>query len=235
MKALGNPLGPHALACDLVGTRLARWFGLPTFDDAILELEQADEVLLHDGRRADPGPAFVTREERGTTWSGSPEELVLLDNPDDVSRLVILDNWLRNCDRHPPDLDARRPNYDNVFLSEERATNGRFRLIAMDHGHCFTCGRDLTPRAATIEAVRDERVYGLFPAFRPFLSAAVVRESLEMLAALPADLVGDLVAEIPLAWDVAHEARNALKALVVERAAFLSTTRVAVEARLGVV
>ena len=34
IKALGNPQGPHALACDLVGARLARWFGLQTFEEA---------------------------------------------------------------------------------------------------------------------------------------------------------------------------------------------------------
>lgn len=32
LKALGNRGGPHRLAADWVGTQLARWLGLPTFD-----------------------------------------------------------------------------------------------------------------------------------------------------------------------------------------------------------
>jgi hypothetical protein len=34
LKALGNRQGPHALVCEWVGTRLADWFGLATFDYA---------------------------------------------------------------------------------------------------------------------------------------------------------------------------------------------------------
>lgn len=30
LKAMGNPAGPHALACELVATRLAGVIGLPT-------------------------------------------------------------------------------------------------------------------------------------------------------------------------------------------------------------
>lgn len=232
IKALGNPQGPHVLACDLVGTRLARWFGLQTFDDAILLLGETDEVLLHDGRRTLPGPAFATREERGMPWSGDEEDLALLDNPEDLSRLVVFDTWLRNCDRHPPDLTARRPNYDNVFFSAERASGRRFRLVAMDHGHCFTCGKELTAHTATIEAVRDERAYGRFPAFVSRLRADVVQDGLARLGALPQAVVEQSVAAIPAAWDVASEARLALKMLITDRAAFLAGEAAAVQNRL---
>jgi hypothetical protein len=150
------------------------------------------------------------------------ETLGTLDNPDDISRMVVLDNWLLNCDRHPPDLASRRPNHDNVFLSGEGARAGHFRLIAMDHGHCFTCGRELNGLVATIEKIRDERVYGLFPAFRPLLREAVVRSSIERLAGLDALTVERAVDAIPIEWDVSPEARFALKALILDRAMFLS-------------
>ena len=32
IKAMGNKEGPYVLACEWVGTKLAAWFGLPTFD-----------------------------------------------------------------------------------------------------------------------------------------------------------------------------------------------------------
>ena len=38
-----------------------------------------------------------------------------------MTRLVLLDTWLRNCDRHPLDPTKREPNRDNVFLSREGA------------------------------------------------------------------------------------------------------------------
>ena len=167
IKVINNPIGPHALVREWVGTSLARWFGLPTFDFAILELDEMDEIPLHDNRRAQPGPAFVTRAVEGHPWGGRAEELKLLDNPDAISRLVVFDTWTQNPDRHPPDLATRQPHRDNVFLSGEGAMPGRFRLIAMDHTECFfTPGRrDLTGHIATIDQIRDERVYGLFPEF----------------------------------------------------------------------
>lgn len=158
--------------------------------------------------------------------------LAHLDNPEDISRLVVFDNWVRNCDRHPPDLRVRQPNYDNVFFSEEGATAGNFRLIAMDHGHCFTCGRELTARIATIEAVRDEHTYGLFPAFRPFLRPAIVQASIERLLGLDASTVERAVAAVPAEWDVSAEARAALRSLILDRAAFLATSAGALVARL---
>jgi hypothetical protein len=150
LKALGNPQGPHGLACEWVGTQLARWLGLRTFDFALLTLDELDEIPFLRGGHAQPGPAFVTRAEKGHTWGGAPEELKAVENCDDVARLVVFDTWTLNCDRHPPNLSERKPNYDNVFLSEEGAARGRFRLVAMDHTHCFTCGRDLTKRLASI-------------------------------------------------------------------------------------
>lgn len=68
IKAMGNPEGPHALACEYVGTQLARWFGLRTFDFALMNLEEIDEIPLDKGRLAMPGPAFVSRAEQGATW-----------------------------------------------------------------------------------------------------------------------------------------------------------------------
>lgn len=232
VKALGNPQGPHALACDLVGTRLAHWFGLQTFEEAILNLEATDEIPLYNGAQAKPGPAFVTREERGTPWSGDPDELAMLDNPQDLSRIVVFDTWTRNCDRHPADLETRKPNRDNVFLSGTRSTEGHFRLVAMDHGHCFTCGRELTAKAATIDAVRDERAYGLFPEFLPFLRPEVIATCLAQLGNLPVHLVREIVDGIPAAWDVSPGARHALETLIRDRAAFLAAHAEAVQTRL---
>jgi hypothetical protein len=224
IKAMGNRQGPHALACEYVGTQFARWFGLPTFDHAILTLGEDDEIPLHSRGQAQAGPAFVTRAEPGRTWGGGEEELGSVVNPDDLARLVLFDTWTLNCDRHPPELAARKPNYDNVFLSEERADAGRFRLVAMDHTHCFTCGRDLRQPVATIGRIKDERVYGLFPGFVSTLQArrAVVEAGAEVLRAFDRDRCRKIVESIPVEWSVDDAARDGLCELVCQRAAFVA-------------
>jgi len=163
IKAMGNPEGPHALACEYVGTQLARWFGLRTFDFALMSIGEMDEIQLHEGHFAVPGPAFITRAEEGDNWSGREDVLRRVHNLEMIPKLVVFDTWTRNCDRHPPDTTKRRPNYDNVFLSGERAPAGRFEIVAMDHTHCFTCGKSLNERIATIERIKDERVFACFP------------------------------------------------------------------------
>lgn len=137
LKALGNHGSPHYLAADLVGTELACWFGLPTFEWAFIEVVPEDEIAFYRAGRAQPGPAFITKENSGTVWGGSEKELLALVNPDDIGKLVLFDTWTRNCDRHPPNLAARKPNRNNVFLSNEGLPDGEWRLMAMDHTHCF--------------------------------------------------------------------------------------------------
>ena len=74
-KVLGNHTGPHALAREWVCTSLARWLGLPTFHFAMVDMLTENELPLARGGMAQPGPAFITRAERGTTWGGAEDEL----------------------------------------------------------------------------------------------------------------------------------------------------------------
>ena len=55
VKVVGNPAGPHALACEWVGTQLADLLSLSTFDYALLEIGSDDEIPLFDGSGASPG------------------------------------------------------------------------------------------------------------------------------------------------------------------------------------
>ena len=224
IKAIGNRQGPHGLACELVGTQLARWFGLPVFDFAILKLDDADEIPLPRGCSAQPGPAFVTRAERGHPWGGSTDELSMIVNPDDIARMVVFDTWTENCDRYPPDLIVRRPNYDNVFLSEEKAPAGQLRLIAMDHTHCFTCGRDLTQPVAHIKRTNDVRIYGLFPGFIPLVQKrrTVVEMAAKRLGQFDLGTCNAIVDSIPNEWEVSSETRKGLCDLICQRARFVA-------------
>jgi hypothetical protein len=114
IKALGNAEGPHILACELVGSLLADWLGLSTLDFSLIDVTADDEIPFHGGGIANPGPAFISRAEQGITWGGTSNELKTVHNQLDISGLVILDTWVRNCDRYAP--EGARVNRDNVFF-----------------------------------------------------------------------------------------------------------------------
>lgn len=227
LKALGSSEGPHTLACEWVGTNLAKWFGLPTFDFSIIEVAPEDEIPFYKVGAARPGPAFVTRAESGEPWSGKKNQLKRLFNPQDISRLVVFDTWTVNCDRHGPPAPGKmkkpRVNRNNVFLSEE-APAGQFMLKAMDHTHCFTCGRDLSRQLKIIDAIRDQRVFGLFPEFRLFLDRVQIEQAAKDLRSLDKATVVPFVHGIPREWSVTSEAQNALIDFIVDRAAFVAGT-----------
>jgi hypothetical protein len=215
LKAMGGQEGPHTLASELVATRLARWFDLPTLDFTVIELPAVPEIpfLRPDGSEkgfATPGPAFITRSEEGQTWSGERRQLRKLANPDDVGRLVVFDTWTLNCDRYSHSRKGGvRENRDNVWLSEE-GPDGQDLLKAMDHTHCFTCGG----------------AFGLFPAFREHLgrSRRSVRAAAAKLRTVSREIVEGMVADLPSEWDVSGPAREALVSLIVTRAAYVAET-----------
>ena len=226
VKALGNRQGPHPLACEWVATHLAHWFGLPTFDFGVLQIDaEIDEIPFLRGGTAASGPAFVTRAAAGHTWGGSAEELDCLVNCEAISWLMVFDTWTLNCDRHPADLTVRSPNYDNVFL--ERVSESDpvgFRLIAMDHTHCFTCGRDLGGETANVNKIKDERPYGAFPAFLPRVRQQDVEAAIKRLQELDDDTVRKVVGSIPAEWEVGVAGRKALIELISRRATFVADT-----------
>lgn len=224
LKTLGNREGPHCLASELVATALARWFGLTTADWAIYELKAEECVDLFRGARMRPGPAFISRHVPGGVLDsgGAADDLRDLENPDDITRLVVFDTWVRNCDRHPPDLSTRQANYGNVYLAAT-ADPARRRLLAIDHTHCFDRGRELSPALAHIGNVRDDATYGLFPEFVGMISPGELAWCAAMLRTLSPDAVRGIVDVVPPAWGVPAAARAALVEFIAQRAAYLAT------------
>jgi hypothetical protein len=216
-KFLGNTEGPHVLAAEFIGTKLAALLGLPVLDHAVFDYDGVPEVVLTSGGKAQPGPAWITRREERVDWSGEREDLDLLANPDDVAGLVVLDTWTRNCDRYCPSRQPPRVNRNNVFFSREGAPEGSFRLVAMDHTHILTCGRELTPALARIDVVKDETVYGLFPEFAAFIQPADLRAACSRLAAVGDAAIRAVVTAVPAAWQVDTSTRTALFNLLTSR------------------
>ena len=224
LKAINNPQSPHVLACDWIGTKLAWRFGLQVFDMAILELEEGDEIPLDRNTKAEIGPALVARGEKGEPLLG-PSTLSFVQNINDIPRLIVFDTWVRNCDRYRPagEGEPERINPDNLFLSEEGADAGKFILKAIDHGHIFSCGKPLDRNLANIANVKDERLYGLYPFFRPYVTIdRIARIASEEMSDVRADLWEDLINSVPAAWQVSSEAKLAISGFLLERARFLA-------------
>lgn len=225
---MGSREGPQPLAVELVSTQLAGWFGLPILDHAVIEIDSnEDEIPLIRGGFAESGPAWVTRAVTANPWGGSVKELEKVVNANEIGRLVVFDNWLLNQDRHPPDLTARDPNYDNVLLEVlSNKKNSYLRVLAMDHTHCLTCGGDLNVKIANIDRVKDERLYGLFPGFKPYIRQNVVQDAARKLSTVDRTTVEEIVSLIPNEWEVDQAVRKAMTDLIVSRAQFL-TDRIA--------
>jgi len=223
IKPMGNRQGPHVLATDWVGTHLAKWFGLSTFDVALLSLGPDDTFPLPRGHSARPGPAFAARALAGEPWGRSGLQLDALVNPEDVTRLVVFDTWTLNCDRHHHDVTVRKPNYDNVYLSSVGVGPGKRRLIAMDHGLCFIrSGEDLTTRLAHIDKVQDEHVYGLFPEFQGRLRQDMIVKSTARLKEMDLETARAMIETVPTEWEVSKAAREAWAELICRRAGFVA-------------
>jgi hypothetical protein len=164
---------------------------------------------------------MLTIEHLMPIWGEGEEELESLANTDDISRMVVFDTWLLNCDRYPPDLTTRNPNPDNVFLADTDNVD-LMKLIVSDHTHCFTCGRDLTDRTAEIYRVQDDRIYGLFPAFARFLQADIINDFCEVIRSVTRPDVEEVIGLIPTEWEVPSVARHAMADLILRRASFIA-------------
>lgn len=225
-KFLGNREGPHVLASEFLGTRMAHHLGLPTFDHALMDYDGFPEIELFKGGIAKAGPTWTTRREEGINWSGNTDDLKAIANRSDVAKLVALDTWILNCDRYRPSVPPRI-NRNNVFLSREGAPPGSFRLVAMDHTHAFTCGRALKTELANIDHTKNEMVFGMFPEFDGFIQRAETLAACEALANVPDEAIGEEVERIPQEWEVDAPTRQALTSFLQQRRDFVAGTLVA--------
>lgn len=216
--------GPHPLACEWVGSQLARWFGLPTPDFSIMELDKMDiELIKCKNGIAELGSAFCSKAiPEAYSWGG--KTLKDIANLEIISRMVVFDTWALNWDRHPPidDKCGRKPNYDNLLLSSYNAPKNRLNIFVIDYGECFSESRTLSKKNSRIERCKSEQIYGLFPAFREFIKSEDIDPLAQKLKTVKKEEIESMVRSIPSEWEVDSRAQESLVDLIFNRADFLS-------------
>ena len=215
---------PHDLVCELVGTELARYLGIPTFEYAIIAVPEPAPFRLHGNPRIHPGFGYITRSSPGDQWAGQRGQLSLIGNTSDLGRMVALDTWTLNCDRYRPPATGRsaRVNHGNVYLARQQQPFRKLNLLAIDHGHCFKCDNDLTP-GYLAGRIEDCELYGLFPEFVGLArkdDALAAAERAEKLQEGELSAILDLV---PPDWHLSNSSRDALSGMILQRAKSLRT------------
>lgn len=226
-KFRGNLEGPHALAAEFVGTRLAGAMGLPIFDWRVIDYDGVPEIRLPSGATAQAGSAWLTRKVEGMVWSGKAKDVKLIENRADVAKLILFDQWTLNCDRYRPTPPPVRKNLHNVFFSRESAVPGKLKLLAMDHTHILTCGSPFRPDMARQDRVRNTTAYGLFPAFQELIDKGWIRRedavaAVASMNSVELATIRAIVREIPRDWEVDDDVRIALIDFLQDRRNWLS-------------
>lgn len=222
IKPLGNREGPHALAREFIGTSIAEYLGIRTLKYGLLYVTDIDEIPLGHDRRARSGPAFITKREKGISWSGSKKYLENVENKEDIAKMVVLDTLILNHDRFaPPEFD-RPENFQNVFLAESDTDSRMFCITAIDHTHCLKCGSDLGRNIADIDFVKDEKVYGAFPAFCSYIRKPIISKMISKLDSLNYSIMERILSGVPNEWEVNEGVKKCIADFVVNRCNFLT-------------
>jgi hypothetical protein len=219
VKVLGNPEGPSSLACEFIGTGAARLLGMPVLDVALPEFPDALCTPLDHGLVPQRGPCFATRAVQGISWDGKGEMLDAVENPEHIAGLVVLDTWLRNPDRYFVRAGEIRKNLRNVFLRQDGAPRGAFRLMAIDHTHTIRQDRELTTQNLNIDREREALLYGLFPEFGNHIEREDLEPFVERLrhVARTSDL-DEVIRRTPKQWLPDGQVRQDLPGFLKRRA-----------------
>ena len=215
IKAANNPQGSISLASELIAAELGTWLGLSIPPFAILE-ECSLEISM--GTRLMEGPFFFSAAVEAVPRDGTNRFLKRLCCPEDVSKLVVFDTWIRNADRYFED----NASSDNLLF--QAIGKRRFALVPIDHTHCFIDSDCFPSELYPDEVVKDDAVYGLFPEFEPFLNESHIAGAVEKLRSLESDFVQQCLNELPYQWGVTTRQKDALRNMVCSRAEYVVET-----------
>jgi len=218
--------GTAPLICEFVGTSLARWIGVQTPDFALIRTDSnfVEMMRSRDEFLAEEADGFISRHEE-PVFRFTPQSIQDVKNKDMLTRLVLLDTWIRNEDRYfnkTGNLPSR--NTENVLLVKNGQHKKTYTVKAFDHAESF---REFQPRFEPEkhfgkQAVNDPAVFGLFPEFDPYLDWKVVCQVASRLIQVNEFEVQEIFSRIPRSWILDKETKKAFIAFIVNRATFVA-------------
>lgn len=217
LKALGNSQGPHALVREFIGTSVAQLLGLKTLEFSLINIQPDDEIILGYGTKAQPGPAFITKELPNAIQDMI--DLKFVTNKDDFGGLVLADTLLLNRDRYPGIISGK-PNYDNLLFFKTEQRN-RYEIIAMDFSHCMYTSPTIGKTLKNIDNTKKEVIYGLFPEFREYMDFVTLKPYIERLKFLDEGQIDSILCAIPSEWEFNMVEKGIVKTFLVDRTNFL--------------
>lgn len=113
-----------------------------------------------------------------------------------------------------------------MWLSRTGRRGRNTRLTAIDHTHCFGDGGQLTAALANIATVQDQRVFGLFSEFEPYLDVEALRRASARLASVTKAQLEPVIDSIPSEWELPRNIRVAWLDMLSRRASFVAGTLV---------
>jgi len=212
VKGVGNPSGRGALISELVAAELGSWLGLKIPPFAVVQRCNIDLQMIGWNGTIAP-PLFFSLAMNGFPRDGSDYALKRLTDRDDISRLVVFDTWVRNSDRY----HGGEENSDNLLYVR---VGRKFDLVPIDHTHCFV-EIDFEEAELAEPAIQDPSIFGCFPEFEPFITAASVRAAVRQLERLPRQFVEEVVDSVPRDWGLSGPARAALTEFICLRAEYV--------------
>ncbi|WP_142113799.1 HipA family kinase [Bosea sp. AK1] len=199
---MGNPQGFESLVCELIAGELACWLGLYVPPFSVVRVVGID-IPMRDRGHMEHGPAFISQKIPGAPSDAGDTFLRKIANPQDVAKLVAFDTLIRNGDRWPPDDTRQSPNFDNLFFSP---SGRKFILCALDHSHCFvetTFDNELDDDYV----ISDDRIYGYFPHFAPYLRPVYVVNAANRLGQMTREVAAEIVDSVPREWGLTGRQR----------------------------
>ncbi|WP_417843864.1 HipA family kinase [Thalassospira sp.] len=198
LKGLGRA-GGQALACELVGTELAAWLGLPTLEFSIIDLNNNSSILLKELEIPfSSGPAFISKQLTGLiTWDETEKMLEAVHNKSCITGIVIFDTWVMNFDRCGPQAGYHEVNLDNYAFAPCR--RGKIELLAIDHTHIFAEG-DLWEEIFDPNFSSTDEIYGLHHHFTPYMYYESAIPYLEKLNNIDENHILNIVKSVPSEW-----------------------------------
>jgi hypothetical protein len=229
LKPMWPDIPANLLAREMIGLRLAQAIGLDAPACCVYELGMGETVRDMAGNECDDGPALLVQSIPWANWDGTPEGLSPISNKRDLAGLVVLDTWLRNCDRYPPIATGRAVptpsdgNLQNVALSPDTEKRHAFRVRAVDFSNTLHPGVDLDPLQLGPDAVADPGVYGLFPPFRALIKPVHVDSVVARLDSLSTQAIRGILEGVPQLWWPKPDCRAAVESFVLQRREMVRT------------